>query len=83
MLAGDEKPLAGVVETIVEIVSTEMIGSLEDVKPSSAMGRSIEIIDTETMKFSVRIESVLGTHKTHNTQTHTKHEACYRSTLQQ
>lgn len=46
MLTGDEKPLAGVVETVVEIVSTEMIGSLEDVKPSSAMDGSIEIMDT-------------------------------------
>ena len=77
MLTVDDKPLVTVVETVVEIVATEMIGSLEDDKPSSAMDGSIEIVDTiihtETMKFILSTVRI----KRHNTQhtTHTKHEA--------
>ena len=69
-LTGDEKPLVTVVEIVVEIVSTEMIGSLEDDKPSSAMDGSIEIMDTIIHRDDEIPSKNWHTrrHTTHNTQ---------------
>ena len=71
-LTGDEKPLVTVVEIVVEIVSTEMIGSLEDDKPSSAMDGSIEIMDTIIHRDDEIPSKNWHTrrHTTHNTQPH-------------